>query len=316
MLKQPPSSASIAQEYTNLVQNICVLSESHYYLGRLDDAVKMLEVGIALLELGEMRQKDQVQLLLQYGKLLVKRRYLIGQEDTNILPTLLRARQIADFLGDEQYITNALDLLGQAYFYNNMSSAEMDLDTPLIYFQQVLELRKMVHDKRVISESLFHLGLIYENKEQTDKAQAHYTEALRVAEKHGYNAEQSFPARHLGLIYLKQGDLDKAKQYLMESLSLREAVGFKLYFPYSHIAVGNVCVAQNNFDEALTHYQKAYTFAQEMNLKVPIVMALLSLGNVYQSQKEYPKALECFENAHALASDNGIQRGIAEAAKR
>jgi len=45
MLKQPPSLTSIAQEYTTLIQNICVLSESYYYLGRLDDAVKVFEAA-------------------------------------------------------------------------------------------------------------------------------------------------------------------------------------------------------------------------------------------------------------------------------
>ena len=316
MLKQPPSLASIAQEYTALIQSACVLSESYYYLGRLDDAIKVLAAVMSLLAMDEVRQKDQIQLLLQYGKILIKRRYLVEQEDADILPTLLRARQMAELLKDEQFTANALDLIGQAYFYDTMSSSEMDFDTPLAYFQQALELREEVHDKHLVSESLFYIGLIYENKDQLDKAQASYTEALQVAEKHGYNAEQSFPVRHLGLIYLEQGDLDKAKQYLIESLSLREAVGFKLYFPYSHIAVGNVCVAQNDLNEALTHYQKAYVLAQEMDLKVPLIMSLLSLGDLHQLQKEYPRALEYCEKAHIVASESGIQRGIAEASSR
>ena len=316
MLKPSPSLDSIAQECTNLVQNMNVLSESYYYLGKLDEALKVLESGMTLLELAEMRQKDQVQLLLQYGKVLIKRRYLIEQADSNIFPVLSRAKQIAESLRDNQSLAHALDLIGQAYFYDNMSGSEIDFDTPLSYFEQVLELREVLHDKRVISESLFYMGLIYDNKEQWEKAQELYTEALQVADKHGYKAEQSFPERHLGLIYLEQGNLDKARLYLAESLSLRESAGFKLYFPYSHIAVGNVCVAQNDFATALLHYQEAHKFAEELNLKIPIIMSLISLGDMYQLQKEYSQALEYFEKAHSVALESGIQRGIAEATAR
>ena len=42
---------------------------------------------------------------------------------------------------------------------------EMNFDTPLTYFEQVLELRGEAHDERIISESLFYTGLIHENKE-------------------------------------------------------------------------------------------------------------------------------------------------------
>ena len=61
--------ASIATQYTTLARSICDIAESYYYLGRLDDALTLLNAGSEIVAQREVLPSDRASLLLQHGKL-------------------------------------------------------------------------------------------------------------------------------------------------------------------------------------------------------------------------------------------------------
>ncbi len=62
------SLEAMTERYTTLLQTLCDISESYYYLGRLDDAIKLLKFGEQLLEAKEVAKHDQLKFLGPPGR--------------------------------------------------------------------------------------------------------------------------------------------------------------------------------------------------------------------------------------------------------
>jgi tetratricopeptide (TPR) repeat protein len=306
--------ASIAAQYSVLLQTVCDISETYYYLGRLDDALHLLDAGMRLLDQQEVEPSDRVKLLLQLGKIQVTTIFLANGDFDAAMVTLSRAKVIAESIADRQQLGVALNFIGQAHYFKALNSGDGDFETPRVFFQQALDLSQAAGDLRNVSDSLFQVGITYERQEQYDTASAYYRQAIELADQHGYKREKSYAARHLAIIYQARGELDQALRYFQESLALREEIGLKIYLPFAHIAVGDVLYDTNDSVAALAHYQAAHDLSAEMGLKSGLIASLLSMGYAHQDHRELPKARECFEQAHTLAQSIGFQRGMAMAA--
>src|SRR5439155_20005324 len=178
--------------------------ESYYWLGRVEDAVRILQIGMQVVDESEVRQHDRVKLLLQYDKMLIMRNFRSNSSYELIWPTLLRAQKIAESLGHERLVADTLSHIGQAHYYKKLNTDEGEYDTALKFYQQALERREGIADERGKSESLFDIGLIYERQELYDTALEYYTQAMQIAEQHGYKLEKSYAMRHTAGIYLNR----------------------------------------------------------------------------------------------------------------
>jgi len=52
------SQNSISEHFVALIQPLCDIAESYYWLGRVEDAVKILELGMQLVDKSEVRRQD------------------------------------------------------------------------------------------------------------------------------------------------------------------------------------------------------------------------------------------------------------------
>jgi tetratricopeptide (TPR) repeat protein len=135
-------SASIAAKYTTLIQSLCDIAESYYYLGRLDDALTLLDAGIQIAEQHEVLPGDQASLLLQRGKLRATAIFLTNGDLDSTLADLAQAQQIAEDIHDRRLLGSALNLIGQAHYFDILNSGGQDWDVPQPYFQQALALQE------------------------------------------------------------------------------------------------------------------------------------------------------------------------------
>jgi tetratricopeptide (TPR) repeat protein len=307
-------SASIAAQYTTLIQSLCDIAESYYYLGRLEDALSLLDAGIQITGQHEVPPGDRALLLLQRGKLRATAIFLADGDLDSTLADLAQARQIAEEIDDRRLLGSALNLIGQAYYFAILNSGGQDWDAPRTYFQQALAQQDQSGDSAGACDSIFQLGLLHERKAEYDQAAEHYRRALDLTAKHGHKRERSYAARHLGFIYHHQGDLEQARRLFEESLALREQIGLKLYIPFAQIALGDVLLDQGDSAGALAQYQSARQLAEAIGLKAGQISALLSLGYAYKEQQALPQALERFEQARTVAETIGFKRGVDAAA--
>jgi tetratricopeptide (TPR) repeat protein len=307
-------STAIAAQYSTLLRSLCDIAESYYYLGRLDDALNLLDAGIQIAEQREALPGDRALLLLQRGKLGATKIFLANNSLEATLADLAWAQQIAEEIDDHRLLGSALNLIGQAHYFNILSSGGQDWDAPRTYFQQALAEQEAIYDTAGACDSIFQLGLLHERKAEYDLAADHYRRVLDLTAQHDHRRERSYAARHLGFIYHGQGDLEQARRLFEESLALREQIGLKLYIPFAQIALGDVLLDQGDSAGAMAQYQNAHRLAGEIDLKAGLISALLSLGYAHKEQQSLQQALDCFEHARAIAQTIDFKRGIAAAA--
>lgn len=315
----------IQEEFRDIVNTICRMATAYYYFGKLNNAIKLLTATQVFIEQSGAKIPLDIQFHLTdtLSEILCASIFYQHTHLDQALPTLLLNKQVAesdlDGTIDAQAVSNALEDLGLAYYNHKLNTGEGDSSTSLAYFQQALALRQNTPGLLGKSETLFHIGLVYENGDQHDseKALFYYNQAYQPPDSDDFDElEQSYVARHLGGIAEAQGDFEQAKYYYEESLALREKIGFEISFPFSYHALGNLYFIQKDWDSASRHYWQAISFAREMDTPIPLIASLLGLGELHQAQNERAEALTYFEEALELARKLDATDWIAEAASR
>lgn len=270
----------LTQRYTTVLDAGCEIAHTYYFLGRFADAKRVVRNALDLVETGEIRQEDHLKLLLVSGQILTTEHLTNTTDTTHLFTTLHQARQIAESLSDQQGLSDALSLLGQAHYIVDLMAGLSSGGSPgnpqeeglyteaLNYQQQALALREALHDTRGMSESHFHIGIVHERRGQRELALSHYHKAIEIAEQHGYLFERSEPTRHLAWDALKRADrdLDQALAYSQQALSLREEANFRPHLPFDHLQLGLIYQARGENENALHHVEIAARMAREMDL--------------------------------------------------
>lgn len=317
----PKSQDSITTSYATLIRVLCDISEAYLYEGKMDASLNILMVGDQLTAAQEVAPSDAMKFLLQYGKVRIMNYFLANEGYDEMVATVLHAQQAAEKAENEQGKADALQLLGEVYYYQSLNSERHEFARALENFRQALDSRTALHDERGISESLFYIGVVHEHEDEPDddKAFEYYTRAFHIARNNDYKLEESYATRHLaGMLMAKESKEDRgqALKYALRSLALREEIGFKRYLPPSHNLVGEIYFLQGDVEHALLHQQQAYALAQEMNLPMFCMWSLFAMGEIHQAQKDVSQAKKDFEQAYAIAQEMKIPYGINEASQK
>ena len=78
VVDQNPALEALTEQYTFLLQTLCEIATTSFSLGRVKDAVTLLEVGSQLAEAPEVSLYAKSKLLLQRGVMQVKSIVYLG----------------------------------------------------------------------------------------------------------------------------------------------------------------------------------------------------------------------------------------------
>ncbi|HEX4716092.1 MAG TPA: tetratricopeptide repeat protein, partial [Ktedonobacteraceae bacterium] len=266
----------LTRHYTAAIDALSEIARSYFFLGRLGDALHLLQTSLHLIEVGEGAQTDRLKLLLLSGKVLTVEHLLHRGDAELMFSTIRQAKQIAEAVEAQQSIADALSLLGQAHCNATTTAivksgalpfgtqGQGKYEEALAYQQQALDLQEALHDTRGISESHFCIGLVYQFWQQNELAREHFTKAIQVAGQYGHILEQAEPNRHLTFDALLRGDLDQALTHALRARSFREAGGFRPYRPFDHLLLRDIYLKKGDTTNAHLHMQQASTLAEEM----------------------------------------------------
>ncbi|MFW9996991.1 MAG: tetratricopeptide repeat protein [Candidatus Odinarchaeota archaeon] len=304
---------AIASEYSSLIQSLCKISEYYLFNGKLTEAIDLLSNCSHILSKSEVHAEDRLSFLLQSGKLLVTNIFLHDGEIDRALAELKQAETL-DCFSIENNEARISDLKGLAHYYHQLHERPADFTKALHYFEEALD-KQDNSDTRLLSEILFHVGLVNEQSGKTDDAWEIYHQAHDIAKENEHDLEQSFTARHIGFLHQQKGNLEEATQCFEESLMLREKIGFRIYNPFAYLSLGDIHIARNELDRAIEYCTRGQEAAIAMNNVKAQVLASYYLGKLFKKKEEWKRAQRCLEEARDLAMEINLQDLLPEIEK-
>ncbi len=290
-------------------------AQSYFLLGQAEQALQLLQIGMQLIQMPEVMPREQAKLKLSYGNMLAIKTNFENAPVEDALAVLEDVKQFAVKLDDTQLLADTLNSIGYAYYVAASNKREGDPRMILTYFQEALEHRRVLHDDRGISESLFYVGLISELLDQKEVARISYTQSLQIAQQQDYPREAFEALRHLGFLEQAEGNFPQAQHYFIESLYQLEHAGIQIYLPFAHIVIADVCLGQGIVEIASLHGKTALELARKMNIKKAHIFSLLSLGYVCQEKQEKDQAKGYFERAYAVAQAVDLNYAMQQASQ-
>jgi tetratricopeptide (TPR) repeat protein len=261
--------ASAETRAASRVDKLLELSESVRRAGRPADAAHILHEATPLI-FAEATPVERGRLNLQLARCEYYEASLSGAPQDGNIRRLQAVLREAEILKDQRLLADVRDQLGLAIYSRDFR--ENAMEEPRRLFEQALEARRKLRDARGIAESLFHVGLTFENKkdpspEELRRAVANHEEALSVATNAGFDIEASYAVRHLAGHKQDAGDLDAALAGFERSLMLRTRAGYQIYLAPALMAVGDVWKDKGNETKAREYYQRALTEADRLGAK-------------------------------------------------
>ncbi|WP_341528676.1 CHAT domain-containing protein [Nostoc sp. UHCC 0302] len=181
----------------------------------------------------------------------------------------------------------------------------------LSYLNQALLLRRQIGDKTGETITLNNIGNVYSDIGEPQKALDFFHQALVLKRKMGDKAGEAITLNNIGNVYLDSGEPQKALDYFQQSLLLRQQVGDKLGEARTLNNIGNVYLDLGGQQKALDYFQQSLVLHQQLRDKSAESRALNNIGTVYLDLGEQQKALSYFQQSLILRRQIGDKLGEA-----
>lgn len=246
------------------IESIVELVDAEILAARLDAAARIIEATSRALPMADRSRLARAKVALAEAKVAFYRESLSRSYSEEVLTDLRSALAAAEAAGDGATLADAQDLLGVALFAHAFRASDHAEARTL--FTAALETRRGLKDQRGVAETLFHLGLTREHRQDPgaadrEEARRLYEESLSVAEAGGFDYEASYPIRHLAGLRDEAGDLEGARAGFERSLDLRRRTGATRVLAPALTALADVLARMGEVERARELYEEAVTTA-------------------------------------------------------
>jgi tetratricopeptide (TPR) repeat protein len=282
--------------------------------GRWDEAVAALNAAVARAK-HDGDGKRETALRVELLRVVQDRSSYNRRDPGTVAEALEAAQSAARKAGDPKVDADLAQSVGQVRYSEAFSSG--DWQTPRGLFLRALEGRKRAGDRRGESESLFYLGLTYEQAGEKAPARERYEASLAISEKIQDASLQSFAHRHLGGLLEEEGRLDAAYEHIARSVALRREARFFSLLPFALIQQADF-LAQHRGQraQAIALLDEAIDVAEDSRSTRALSAARLSLAKLLSETGDATGALSVAQCGLRAARDFGDREGIAEAEKQ
>ena len=200
------------------------------YEGKWDPAVEALNAAIERAA-GARDARLEALLAAELLRVVSDRSAYHRRDPEGVRRALARAQAAARRAADPRADADLAQYEGQVRYGEAFSTG--DWESPRALFRAALEGRDRLGDRRGAAESLFYLGLTFDQAGQAEPAMEQYARSRAIAEEIGDAALQSYTARHIGAILEQQGRLDAAYDHIARSVAFRREARFFVTLPFA-----------------------------------------------------------------------------------
>jgi tetratricopeptide (TPR) repeat protein len=287
-------------------------SRAHTLAGRWEEAERLLSRELE--KSGPEDPAHRARLLAERGRVLADRN-AYGRRDPEAARRALReALAAARDAGERRSEADALQALAQMRYGETFDTG--DWAGVRSEFEGVAAMRERAGDRRGLSETLFYLGLTYEQDGRPAEALPVYRRSLEISEDLGDEAMQSYPRRHIGGIEEERGELDAAERDISLSLELRRRSGALVVVPFAMLQKADFLERRRGRrHEARRLVEQAIDAAEAGQSPRALSAARLELSRMLEESGSLKRSLryaECARDAAAAFGDAGEIRGAEE----
>ena len=280
--------------------------------GRWTDALEALDAARA--KVPPAQTATLAFIAVERGRVLADSNFFHRDAPAPARAALEEGERLAKSAGDELVLSEARMQLARIAYAAAFETK--DWKTPRAAFEQVLAVREKLGDQRGISETLFYLGLTYEQDGQPDPAYERYAKALAIAEKEKNVIQESYVRRHMAGIQEERGELDAARKNIDLEVELRRKGGFLVGVPFALRHKADFVAAHGpGKAEAVRLLEEAATLAGKCGSTRGLYLVQTDLSRLALESGDTKKALAYAEKAVATAKQFGAPSAIAEAEK-
>jgi len=219
------------------------------------------------------------------------------------LEPLNRALSLAIEMENEEEKATSLHDIG--YAYESLNKAEEALRN----YQQALEIRRKIIDKRGIAKSLNRMARVEALLGHQKAAAAHFEEALQVSREIGDKRGIADTLVDTGNFYDDSGEHDRALRLFKESLQLDRDIGDEVMQAINLNNIGSVYFSKGEYQDALTYFQQALQLREKSNVPQDIVESVHNVAETSARMGQYEPAVKQYMRALDLRRSIRDARG-------
>ncbi len=215
--------------------------------------------------------------------------------DSEILEVYTEAADLAEELGDREFLISATLKLAQYQFGRRKYSAA------LFRYKRLLNL----YDQDQYSErgnAELKIGECFKFTGLYEKSVQHFINALNIADANNLKYLKSSVLVNLGHVNLIWGNYDRSLENFSEALHIKEGLNEPRNIAHVLKNMGNVYVRMQKYEEAEKQYSRALELFEQEGDSAGIAAVLNNFGFSEEAQSNYSNALLFYEKSKIMAS--------------
>lgn len=185
--------------------------------------------------------------------------------------------------------------------YNSLANnheAVGNLDSALILFQKVLEIKISLNDTLGIAGAQNNIGLVYDEQSNYPESLDHYFKSLRLYESlNGQEFNTAMVLGNIGIVYKKQKDYNKSYEYYEKALEIYDKVDSEFGRTVTKGNIGSLLIQLKRFEESISYSESALSGYKELGYSRYEPYMNANIGIAYDSLNQTLKAREYYNSA-------------------
>lgn len=179
------------------------------------------------------------------------------------------------------------------------------------YYKQALALKQQIKDSIGIARNLNNVGLVYYNTQQFDSALVFFEKTLQLSRQIKSAFGEGLSLANIGAVYLEKGNFAKAKNYFNQALILKRQLRDDRGSSNVLNNLGQIAIDEKQYSQALAYYKEALTLLKAVGDKDYLVDTYMGFSQAYEAIGSYALALDYHKKYFAL-NDSLVKKANSE----
>lgn len=188
-------------------------------------------------------------------------------------------------------------------------------DSALKYYQEAINLAKLLKNKELQAQNLNRLGVYFRNMNLQEDALNLYEQALELSLESGEKSQIGHSYNNIGQMYYYKDYFDEALDYYKQAEQIFIEIDDKNGLGYNYTGMSLVLAELGRYQEALEKIDKAIDLRDKLGQTRQLMVSkfnkadiLMDLGNFYEAENDILKLYDYGINNDKVRAINALEK--------